>query len=105
MRLKETESDVLRAVCEYLALKRHFFWRANNIPVWDGKNFRAMPKYSMKGLPDIMLIINGFCIGLELKTATGRMSPEQKDVEKKFKDSGAEYYLIRSIDDLKQYGI
>ena len=52
------ETDIQKAICDYLALKGYFFWRSNNTPIFDAKRgrMRAMPKYAMKGLPDICLI-------------------------------------------------
>lgn len=101
----ESENQVIDAVCDYLALKKHLFWRANNVPVFDGKNFRRMPKYAMKGVPDINLIINGQYIGIECKKKGGILSADQKEFEKKCRKSGSEYYVIRDFIQLKELGI
>jgi hypothetical protein len=47
------ESDIVRTICDYLALKKQLFWRNNNTPIYDpaAQRFRAMPKYTMKRLP------------------------------------------------------
>ncbi|MEK9694528.1 MAG: VRR-NUC domain-containing protein [Candidatus Poseidoniales archaeon] len=107
VRKVERETDILRSICDYLTLKKHFFWRANNIPAYDTerKTFRAMPKYSMHGTPDLIVIKDGFFIGLEVKNAKGRLSTAQKAFAKLCKDTGAEYYVVRSIDDVKEIGL
>ena len=106
---KNLESDVLRSVCEYLELKGHFFWRTNNIPVstWRGGKqvYFNLPKYTPRGLPDIMIVRDGWFIALEIKNYKGQQSPHQKEFQKKLADAGGEYYLIRSIDDLKEVGL
>lgn len=92
---------------DYLALRKHFFWRSNSIGVYDPrtKSFRSMPKYSMKGTPDIILIKDGFFVGLEVKKKGTYQSKEQKEFEKKCKENGAEYYVVREIKDLQEIGL
>lgn len=106
-RKEERETDIQRAICDYLTAKKHFFWRTNNIPAYDTvrNTFRAMPKYSMHGTPDLIVIKDGFFIGLEVKNAKGKLSAGQKAFAKLCKDSGAEYYVVRSIDDVKEIGL
>lgn len=98
----------MRAACEYLTRKRHFYWRSNNVGVFDSTRgvHRSLPYGSRKGVPDICLIDKtGHFVALEAKGANGRMSPEQKAFEEDCKKHGAEYYIFRSIDDLIQIGL
>ena len=104
------EADIQNAICEYLELKGLFFWRQNNMPVFNSKtmSYRSMPKYSMKGVPDIIVISDGgYMIGIEVKkpkTATSPktyLSKEQKEFKRRCEEVGAEYYVIRSVDELK----
>lgn len=101
------ETEIQRAICDYLAFKKHFFWRNNNTPVYDpvGKKFRAMPKYTMRGRPDIEVIKDGFYIGLEVKREKTKQSDAQKEFELGVKKSGGEYYVVRSLEDLKEIGL
>lgn len=101
------ETEVQRGICDYLALKRHFFWRNNNAPIFDAtrKTFRAMPKYTMKGIPDIIVIKDGFFVGLEVKRANTKLSEHQVEFQKLCKEHGAEYYCVRSIDDVIEIGL
>ena len=99
----EKEVDIQSAVCDYLALKGYFFWRNNNTPIYNptSNSFRAMPKYALKGLPDIFVLTDGgYLVGLEIKTHKGKLSDNQKEIQKRFNDIGAEYYVIRSVDEL-----
>ena len=65
-----------------------------------------MPKHSKKGVPDIILLRHstGQFVGLEVKTTEGVQSKEQKEFEKESKAAGAEYYIVRSIDDVQALG-
>lgn len=102
--LKET--DVQKAICDYLAHRKHFFWRNNNMPVYNHQTqqYRAMPKYSMKGVPDIIVVKDGWFVGLEVKMGS-KQSDDQKIFEKGVKEAGGEYYVVRSIDDVKEIGL
>lgn len=107
--LPSTENQALQSVCDYLQLnkkrKGYMFWRTNNIPVYDGKNFRSMPKYSIHGIPDVIVIWNGQFVGLEIKTNVGKQSDGQKEFEKQCREVGGEYYVIRGIDEVKEIGL
>ncbi len=101
------ETEIQRAICDYLAFKKYFFWRNNNTPIYDpvGKKFRAMPKYTMRGRPDIEVIRDGFYIGLEVKQPKKKLSESQQEFETNVKKAGGEYYKVTSIDDLKEIGL
>ena len=100
------ESNLMESLCEYLSVKGYFFIRVNNIPVYDTvrKFYRAMPKYSMKGVSDIILFHNGKGYCIEAKVKGNYQSPEQKDFQLLVEESGNIYILARSIDDLINYG-
>jgi hypothetical protein len=104
------EADIQNSICDYLALKKHFFWRQNNTPTSEIRNgkriFRKMPKYAIKGVPDIILIGEvGQFIGLEVKQKGKYLSKEQKEFKEKLEKSGGEYYLVRSIEDVQEIGL
>lgn len=107
MKVKQTESDLVRQLCDYLALRKHFFWRSNNTPIFDQTKgvFRAMPKYTPRGIPDICVIRNGKFIGLEAKTETGTQSMFQQEFEEALKSAGGAYHLVRSVEDLQKIGL
>jgi len=100
-----TENHVLQMVGDYLTAKRYFFFRVNNTPVWQKDHYRAMPKYSIKGVPDFILIKDGFFVGLECKQKGKYQSSEQKEFQKKCKAEGAEYYVVRTLEDLTEIGL
>lgn len=104
---KELEKDIQLACCEYLELRKHFFWRNNNTPIYDPKRkvFRKMPKYALKGVPDIIVIKDGFFIGIEVKRKHGVLSGDQKEFGRRAKENGAEYHVITSVDQLKEIGL
>lgn len=107
--LHEKETDILRAICDYLSLQKkvkgYLFWRANNIGMFDGKDFRPLPKYSMLGVPDINLIWKGIYYGLEVKTKIGVQSENQKTFQKECELVKGKYFVVRSVDDVIKLGL
>lgn len=103
------EIAIQSAVIDYLSLKKHFFVRLNNIPptqmVNGNRVFRKMPKGSVKGLPDILVLTDGgFAVFLEIKDK-GKQSDDQKIFENNCIEKGCEYHLIRDVSELKEIGL
>ena len=101
---KELESDIQNAICEYLTIKKHYFWRTNNIPVFDPRKkvFHKMPKYSIGGVSDLILLKNGVAYFLEVKRRQPKthQTQVQKEFEKNVKNNGCVYAVVRSVDDV-----
>lgn len=102
---KVPEKLVQDACLEYLAMKKVFYFRLNNIPVYAAGKFRALSPHTPKGLPDAVVILNGQFIGLEFKGSNGKVSYDQLECHEKIQKAGGEVYIIRSIDDLQLIGI
>jgi hypothetical protein len=101
------EKDIQRQICEWLQLKKYFFWRANNIPVF-GKNnagartFRSLPKFTPRGLPDIMLINKGKFVAIEVKRPGAKLRPEQAEFGMKCVSNGVSYITATGIENLQE---
>ncbi len=99
------EKDIQRAISEWLDLKKFFFWRSNNIPVFGRNNaghqtFRALPKYTPKGLPDLIIVHEGMFIGLEVKRDGGKLSEHQVIFRDNILQNGGQYYMVSSVDEV-----
>ena len=94
------ETDYQRVIIDYLTVleKQNKLWfqRTNNTAIYDpvGKKFRSLSKGQKKGFPDIIVFTKGRTIG--------RQSAEQKIMEQKMKEQGAEYYVIKSLEEVKK---
>lgn len=101
------EKEIQLAICDYLALRKVFFWRQNVAPVYDSKNerFRAMPKYSLTGVSDIIALKDGKAYFLEVKRPKGIQSENQKIFERLVTDNGGVYRVVMSIDDVQALGL
>lgn len=101
--MKEKESDIVKAICDYLEAKRHFFWR-NNTGAF--KTETGFYRFGAKGSPDIFVLTDGgYLISLEVKTKIGKLSPDQKLWQERCKEVGAEYHIVRSIDEVQVIGL
>lgn len=100
------EGAVQLAICEYLELKRYFFWRQNTVGIYDSKKgIRRTPtKYAMNGVADIILLKDGKSYFLEVKDKS-KQSDSQKKFEEGVKKAGCEYHIVRSIDDVIKLGL
>lgn len=57
---------------------------------------------AMAGVSDLIVLLNGKCLFIELKIEKGIQSEVQKIFENKVKLLGFDYYLVRSIEEFKQ---
>jgi hypothetical protein len=82
------ESEIQQAIGDYLTYRKVFFFRSNNIPPTycdkaGNRQFRALPKYTMKGIPDIIAVRDGGqFIGIEVKGPKGKPSDDQLTLER-----------------------
>ncbi len=107
---KESEGDIQTSICEYLELKQRCFFRVNNIPAFNrteggGFTMRRLPKFTPRGLPDIIVVAGGLFFALEVKTKIGKQSKEQKEFEANVKKHGGQYHVVRSIEDVQAIGL
>jgi hypothetical protein len=70
----------------------------------EGRHF-ALPKYTPRGLPDIIIVKDGWFVALEVKKKGTYQSKEQKEFEQNVKDAGGDYHVVRSIDDVREVGL
>lgn len=108
--IKELEKDIQNTICEYLARKKHFFWRQNTAPTiqksGDQWAFRRMPKYAMKGVPDILIVTDGgYMVFLEVKRKGSKQSPDQIVFQERCKEKGCEYYVVHSLEEVIEIGL
>lgn len=104
------ESEIQSAIIDYLEILEQqgkiFFHRVNNIPPVNkikGKiTFRKLPRGVKRGFPDILIIKQGKCIGIEIKNEKGQQSEYQTAIEKQFKNNCAEYYVVRSVEEVRK---
>ena len=103
MKRQTPEGAALSAICHYLSMKRHFYWRNNSGATRTASG--GFVRFGTAGSPDIIVIKHGLFIGLEVKAPAGRQSPDQKEFERGVTEAGGEYHVVRTIDDVQVLGL
>tara|TARA_R110002020_G_scaffold245223_3_gene458902 strand:- start:17788 stop:18156 length:369 start_codon:yes stop_codon:yes gene_type:complete len=99
------ESQIQTVILNWLTLQpkdQMFSWRMYTGPIVRGNPKTGKTFFTPNpcpGLPDIIVIIKGRFVGLEIKQLKGTQSLEQETFEKAIKKAGGFYFLIRSLDE------
>lgn len=101
------ESAIQNEICEALQARGIFFWRSNNIPSLgrfgvDGKaRFRSLPKFTPKGIADILCVVRGTFVAMEVKRP-GKyvyLRPEQAEWGTALALNGGIYAKVCSVEE------
>lgn len=63
---------------------------------------RLKRSYLIPGLPDLHIVYQGRVYYIEIKTPTGTLSPEQKDIHAKLRAAGAQVAVVRSVPEVER---
>lgn len=90
----ETESDIQRDILAMLKDHGVFHWRQNSgVAFVHGRKMTLGPQ----GIPDILMVrAGGRLVGIEVKSATGKLRNDQKLWALKAYRVGVDVYLVRS---------
>ena len=104
--MKETEAQIQKAILQWGQYKKILMHRINVIGTPIHKPGKTVYRPSTnKGMADIhaTLLVGDIPVSvwLEVKTAKGRMSENQKIFNDTVSAAGGFYYVVRSIDDVE----
>jgi len=54
------------------------------------------------GVPDLLLIVQGRALGIEMKTSTGSRSPAQKNLHRIWEQAGNRVEVVRDLETFKK---
>lgn len=86
----ERESDIQAAIRDYLRWTGWFCW----------KNHQTLGSY--RGVADLTAVKHGRVVFIEVKTAAGRLSEDQKRFRDDLLRAGGTYILARSVEDAER---
>jgi hypothetical protein len=94
--MPSTEKETQKAILEYLTWKKIFHYRNNSGTfVRDSHMYR----FGALGSPDIICVINGRYVGIEIKDKKGKQNPNQIEFQKNLEKAGGVYLLAFSVED------
>lgn len=100
-RFKDTTANELTKtiIWDLINVREGVGYRINNGAVYDVKRQTYRKGVQRKGIPDIIAIIDGRFVGIEVKIGRDRQSADQKEVEREINESGGIYFIAKSYDD------
>jgi len=101
MKTKLKEKDTQQTIIEYLKIKKIFHYRNNSgamMGEYNGK--RRIVRFGALGSPDIVCIVKGRYVGIEVKGTDGRQRDSQIEFQEQLEKAGGKYILARSLDDV-----
>ncbi len=98
------ETAIQRCILDNLRWRGLLAFRCQpaSIPIRKGKailGFRRGDPFNV-GIPDIICAIEGRFVGIEVKSESGRQSPEQIEWQRRIEKAGGTYVLARSWEDV-----
>ena len=97
------EKDIQRQIIDWLNWKKIFFYRNNSgamISEYKGK--KRFMRFGVTGSPDIVCVIKGQYVGIEVKNAVGRLTEGQEAFGKALEQAGGRYLVVRSLDEVME---
>lgn len=103
--MKKTESILQQQICEYLSIKGVFYFSVPN----EHYNISHAQRMTLKkmgllpGMPDLAILANGSIYFLEVKTESGRVSEQQKNIHNVLTSMGYIVEVVRSVEDVQRF--
>jgi len=100
---KVKEKDIENKILDFMnRIQGVFAWKNNTVGIYDPikKVYRkAKGRHNINGVADILGVMDGKFISIEVKTKTGKQSDDQIDFEDAIKSNGGRYGVARSLSD------
>jgi penicillin-binding protein-related factor A (putative recombinase) len=98
------EKQIENSILSYLKMRNLFFWKNDSVGVYDVKKgvYRRKTSIHRKvGVADIIGVVNGRAVFIEVKSPKGKLSPGQIQFLEEAKQNGAITIVARSIEDVE----
>jgi hypothetical protein len=92
------EADTQKVILEWLAWRKIFHYRNNSGAFVDSQ--KHFYRFGALGSPDIICVIKGQFVGIEVKAPKGKQSDYQKEFQRQLEAAGGRYMLAYSLDDV-----
>lgn len=99
IKLKTYEKDTQKTIIDWLTVKKIFHYKNNTVGIYKQSTGQYIPSPS-KGAPDIVAVIQGKYIGIEVKAPNGKQSENQVAFQSNLENAGGLYILAFSVGDV-----
>lgn len=103
--MKHLESKIQAEIVKFLQAKKYLFASIPNEAAGKDAAIRMSKMKTLglrSGAPDLLVFLDGGrLLCLEVKTEKGFQSPAQKHFEEKLNELKFEYYVVRSVEDVR----
>lgn len=97
VRPTQRESDLQRTILEYLEHRHILHYRQNSGVMKAGRRYI---RFGYPGAPDIIAVIGGKYVGIEVKDGDEQQSEKQVEFQRKLEKAGGFYILARKLEDV-----
>lgn len=97
------EKQIKNQILSWLRTQGVFAWQNDSVGIWDAKRGvyrKQRGPYHLRGVSDILGIWQGKFLAIEVKTKTGRVSPEQAAYLDTVNAKGGIGLVARSLDEV-----
>lgn len=98
------EKNIENSILHWLNMSGIFAWKVQTVGVFDPVKKiyrRSNNRYHIRGISDVIGILpDGKLLAIEVKSKTGKASPEQLEFIEKIKKSGGVAFVARSLDEV-----
>lgn len=104
MKLKISEKQIEKAIITWLYAQRIFCTKVDNVGIYDAKlkSYRRQHgTFRLKGISDIFFATHDHWGWIEVKSKTGRVSPDQQRFLDQVKELGGVAIVARSVEDVE----
>jgi hypothetical protein len=92
---KDANSLTASVLFDFIHIRGGYAFRVNNMGVYDAKRGVYRKGGTVKGIPDIIGLIDGRFIGIEIKFGSDRMSADQMEMKREIESNGGIYIVAK----------
>lgn len=98
----QSANEITRNILKFLDLKKHYASRVQSQGQFNPTKGRWTKSTVRRGIGDILAIVNGKAVMIEVKAGKDRMSEWQTKTKEDVEKSGGVYLIIRSFEDFQE---
>lgn len=92
---KDANSLTASVLFDFIHIRGGYAFRVNNMGVYDAKRGVYRKGGTVKGIPDVIGLIDGRFIGIEIKFGSDRMSADQMEMKREIESNGGIYIVAK----------